>query len=762
MIFGKRRVVIFAAVFTAGVVAFVIWSVSPLWNAPPQPKPPTKVLFRDGSPMYEVLPETGERQQPVKLGDVPRSVTDAIISAEDQRFYRHHGVDALALLRAVWSNVTRQTVVSGASTLEEQLVKNLYFFSSKRTFVQKVREAIAAFAWSATHSKEQTLEAYVNAVPFGSGMRGIGSASRVYFQTDAKDLNTAQAAMLAGVIAAPSAYDPFLHTDKARTRQSWVLERMVASGSLTPDERQRLGDVKTPIFAPRHSIAAPHAVFRILDELETTIPDIREGGYAITTTLDPSLQSQLERSVAHRLDQLDGKNASDAAAVAIDPRSGDVLAYIGSADYFNDNISGRVDMAAAKRQPGSALKPFLFLLAFLRGVPPSSPVADTPVRFTSADGQPYYPRNYDYRFHGPVTLRDALGSSLNVPAVKLLDRLGLRDFFGFLGAFGVTFPEPPDYYGLGIVLGGGEVTLFDTTNAYAALARGGYAGDAKLVERVTDVKGQTVLSVSKPETLPVFLDRERLALASQLLTDVLSDPTARTMAFGERSQLNTGRRIAVKTGTTYDFRDNWAFGYAPDLALGVWVGNADNRPMDGVSGIAGAVPVWADIVRERYRDTGEIPWNFSPGLASLEVCIPSGLLPTDLCSKRRVEKFIPGTEPTAQDTWYMRCADGRVALNPPDEYRTGAVDVGCETAGRAPRILTPLSGDTYALDRLVDAEAQGIPFTASTQPGGQSVWRLDGQAIKTASNPYLWNPVPGEHVLELQGASGTIRFSVQE
>lgn len=758
---SKRVISITTLILAMTVVLFVLWSVVPLWSSPADPKAPTRILFRDGTSMYEVLPETGERQEPVTLGDLPPAVANAVIAAEDERFRRHLGVDISAIIRATWANIRGREVVSGASTIDTQVVKILYFAGKKRTVVQKVREAIAALAWGLTHTKDQTLETYLNVVPFGNGARGIGAASRSYFHTDANDLNTAQAAMLAGVIAAPSAYDPFLHTDKARARQSWVLDRMVALGSLPGAEREELREVHTPVFASRHEIVAPHAVFRVLDELEQTIPDIREGGYVVRTTLDPELQLQLEESVSHRLDQLDGKNVSNAAAVAIDPRAGFVLAYVGSEDYFNDDIQGHVDMAAAKRQPGSALKPFVYLLAFLRGVPPSAPIADTPVRFTSANGQPYYPRNYNYRYYGAVTLRDALGSSLNIPAVKLVDQLGLNDVFGFLGAFGLTFPEPPEHYGLGIVLGGGEVTLLDATNAYAALARGGFRGDARFVSEVTNDEGKIILHAPKLEMHAVSADRERLELASQLLTDVLSDPTARTLAFGERTAIDTGRRIAAKTGTTHDFRDNWAFGYTPDVALGVWVGNADSRPMSGVSGITGAVPIWADIMRERYRGDGDIPWDFTPGLISREVCVPSGLLPTELCLKRRVEKFIPGTEPKTQDDWYTRCADGRIVLNPPSEYQTGAADIGCAES-QALRILTPMGGDSYALDTLVGESAQGIPFTASRTSGSRVTWVLDGQRIEASSNPYLWNPVPGDHRLELEGASGTIRFSVEE
>ncbi len=746
----------------AAFVVFCVWAIAPL-ASPPESLPPTRLLFRDGSPLYDVLPSNGETHIPVTLGQLPSAVLEAIVAAEDERFYDHAGVDLVAMLRALSDNARAGEIVSGASTIEQQVVKNAYFVGAPRSMLQKVREAVAAFAWARTHDKRETLETYVNVVPFGSGIRGVGMAAQTYFHAAPEDLNVSQAAMLAGIIAAPSAYDPVRHTQEARDRQAFVLDRLVERGSLTADERAVLRETRIPIFAPTHPIKAPHAAFRILDELERTIPAIREGGYVVQTTLDPELQSALEQVMMHRLSLLDTKNVSNAAAVAIDPVSRDVRAYVGSANYFNDHIQGRVDMATALRQPGSALKPFVYLLAFLRGIPPSAPIADTPVRFVDAEGRPYEPRNYNYRFNGPVALRDALGSSLNVPAVKLLDRVGLNDFFNFLSAFRLTFPESPEHYGLGIVLGGGEVTLYDVTNAYASLAREGYAAEARMVLSVQDRHGKMVFRATPVHESPVHPDAKRLSAASRLLTDVLSDKTARFLAFGEGNLLDTGTRIAVKTGTTHDFRDNWAFGYTPDLALGVWVGNADNHPMDGVSGITGAVPIWADIMRERYRGTGDISWDFETGLTVQEVCTPSGLLASDLCQARRQERFIPGTEPTRADDWYVRCKDGRVRLSPPDEYRVGAADglMGCDGEDRVIVILSPREGDVYVLDSLVAQGAQGIPFTAS-RVQERYIWHLDGQRIEASQNPYLWKPVSGTHTLELEGATGDIRFFVEE
>ncbi|MEN9558223.1 MAG: penicillin-binding protein [Candidatus Parcubacteria bacterium] len=669
---------------------------------------------------------------PVRLTDLPSAVADAVVAAEDARFYEHHGVDVIAIMRAAWGNVRAGEVVSGASTIEQQLLKNQYYHATtRRRVMQKVREAIGAVAWSVTHTKEETLEAYLNTVPFGRQARGIEAASQLYFHTAARDLNLAQAAMLAGIIAAPSAYDPIRNTEAAQARQAFVLREMQARGMLAEDAVAMIAEVRTPVFAPAHPIHAPHAVFRILEEVERTIPDIREGGYTIVTTLDPALQQALESRITARLAELGPKRVGNAAAVAIAPQTGEVLAYVGSADYFNDGISGRVDMAAAKRQPGSALKPFLYLLAFLQGIPASSPIDDSPVRFENAAGMPYEPQNYDGRFRGMVTLREALGSSLNVPAVRLLDRVGLSSYVNFLGAFGLSFPNPPEHYGLGIVLGGGEVTLFDATNAYAILAREGRAGGASLVQEVRRGTKKIVERAPLAGT-PVVSNATQLALGTRLLTHVLADPTARVMSFGQWNLLDTGWRVAVKTGTTPDFRDNWAFGYTPDFALGVWVGNADNRPMDGVTGVTGAVPIWADMMRDRLQGTGDVPWHLEEGLVRQEVCVPSGIAATPACLKRRQEWFIPGTEPPTSE------------------------------AVQGLRILSPLDGDRFYTDTRVAEGAQAVAFKASALTNGTAVWILNGERIETSQNPFFWKPVPGSHTLSLEGVSGGIHFSVSE
>ena len=472
-------------------------------------------------------------------------------------------------------------------------------------------------------------------------------------------------------------------------------------------------------------------------------------------------------------------------------------------------------MAAAKRQPGSALKPFMYFTAFMQGFSPGSVVADLPLRFTTADGKSYYPRNYSYKYFGPVTLRDALASSLNIPAVKVLNELGLPAFFGSLARFGLIFPEAPEHYGLGVVLGGGEVTLTDAVRAYGVLARYGKSVTLRDVFEVSDATGRKVFSpdaVRDPsaEFIPspsaqlgtgsveglgrdsrLFDDSARSEQAAYLIADILSDKLARSRSFGEANLLDTGKNLAVKTGTTKDFRDNWAFGYAPDFVLGVWVGNADNSPMQGVSGITGAVPILRDIVMSRYRNRDAVRWPVPDGIVEREICVTSGLLANGICPKTRVEKFIAGTEPAKPDDWYVRLdvdvPTGRLAtaacrgnivtkifLKPPAEYAAWlaaakhesppAFDCeGGRVAGRdaGPIIISPLDGDAFERDDLVDAEAVRVPFIAGGSASPVFRWNLNGQTIESADSVYLWNPLPGDYVLGLEGSDRQVRFSVR-
>lgn len=800
--------------------AFFTWSVFPLASIHSGPTAPTKVLARDGSSLYQLSGSDGATSEPVKIQKIPRTAILAVLAAEDKRFYSHHGVDLFALARVVRDAAIQHASVGGASTIEQQYIRLAAFggirpsgFASAIT--QKLRIMIAASVWSLTRSKDDTMERYLNAVPFGGQAIGIGAASRTYFRKDVADLTLAESAMLAGLIQAPGERNPNRNLSGALKRGREILKRMNADGFISDTERDEAVRTDVTVFAAKHPIKAPHAVFRILDDLESRIPDIRTGGYSIRTTIDPELQSIAEAAVERRLAGLEQKRVNDAAVVVQDPRTGEILAYVGSADYFDEAIQGAVDMADAKRQPGSALKPFLYFTAFMRGpapdgagrsAGPSTIVPDLPVRYETAEGKPYYPRNYGYRSYGPVSIRDALGSSLNVPAVRVLHDLGLEAFFGTLSAFGLTFPELPSHYGLGIVLGGGEVTLTDATNAYAEMAKGTRSLRPVFVSEVKDANGNVIEGPTVPKSVSLFNDANRATQAAYLVTDILRDPTARMRAFGESNLLDverifaeSERTVAVKTGTTKDFRDNWAFGYSPKIAVGVWVGNADNEPMRGVTGVAGAVPIWNDIMRHLLSAgsafASDEAWNQPNGIVHADVCVTSGLLATNLCPKKRSEIFFAGSEPTKKDDWYVAmdidAATGKrfvagcrgpsvskIFLVPPPEFaawvalqsrerpptedclgRPIASAAPCTGRCGAPIILSPMDGEVFEPDANIDPVSQGIPFVASGS--GPFHWILDGRPIQTSDATLIWKPVIGEHVLTLDGSNRQIRFTVR-
>lgn len=781
----KRGVFIFLLSIFVGIFLFCLWSIEPLLHAEPM-RSSTKILDRSGGLLYELnIPDKGGRTL-VPYSDLPKAYVQALIASEDRRFYDHRGVDVLAILRVAKETLQHGRLTSGGSTLEQQTVKNIFFPGAKRNALEKIREMVAGAYWAFTHTKEQTIEAYANGISFGNNAFGIASAAQTYFHKDVKSLTLSESAMLAGITQAPSQDDPIRHLSAARQRMNQVLGRMIAEGFISTEQIASGESVR--VFAPQHPMIAPHFVFHVLDELSQTYPDIESGGYVVKTTLDPEWQSAAEASVERRLFDLQKQRVTDAAVLIMDSETGEILGYVGSAGYFYDSIQGKVDMVEAKRQPGSALKPFMYFDAFLHGFTPATVIADLPVRFETASGQPYYPRNYSGSYHGPVSIRDALGSSLNIPAVKVLNQIGVPEFMGTLDHFGMHFPESPDYYGLSLVLGGGEVSLYDATRAYAELGQDARSVDPIDVLEVTDVHGN-VLEKANPQHQTNLFDDPRANAAAWLVDNILTDPLARGRSFGEGNLLDLGQPVAAKTGTTRDFRDNWAFGTTSKVALGVWVGNADNTPMLGVSGISGAVPIWNDVMRKILERSDRITWPQPDGIIQRDICTVSGTLANSICPKTRGEYFLDGTQPTQQDDWFVeKTIDARtglladpscpgktlkkIFLEPPAEYSAWISAAGYEfepirdctgkivsASSTALQIISPIDGDIFEQEDLLDGSSFTIPFMA----GGHAdlyQWKLNGQAIETKNAVYLWKPHSGSYVLGLEGA-GEIRFVVK-
>jgi penicillin-binding protein 1C len=624
------------------------------------------------------------KQFDLSLAALPDACVDAALATEDQRFYLHPGVDLLAIGRAVVQNLrARGDIVSGGSTITQQVARNLLMEPEERTTQsvrRKLREAWLALRLELRYSKDEILTLYLNQTYYGNFAFGLGAASQVFFSKPAAQLSRGECALLAGLVQYPSGYNPLTDPDRARARQLTVLRLMHDAGFISDAEQLEIAREPLQYRSHLFEIEAPHFVMMVQDELvrRLGIDRVRAGGLEVVTTLDLNLQQRAEAAVNYRLDLLNcrtpglctpttdpTRRVDNAAAVVMDSATGDLLALVGSPDYFDESIQGYVNAALTLRQPGSAIKPLTYAVALdaersgelgLAPLTPATILADLPATFLVTDetGEkaPYTPVNYDRKSHGPVSLRDALANSLNVPAVKVLDRIGVDALQDVAADAGIT--TFGGNFGLALTLGGGEVRLLELTSAYGALDDGRRV-DPRLILTINGVaagakpgKGQQVIA---PQT-------------AWLITDILDDDAARLPAFGAASVLELPFEAAGKTGTTTDWRDNWTVGYTTQRLVGVWVGNADNSPMQDVSGVDGAGPIWRDLMLAAH-DEPPPPFAEPEGIEESLICAPSGMLPSADCPRTRIEHFLAGSVPTQTDNQFRRLkidrADGGLA-----------------------------------------------------------------------------------------------------
>jgi penicillin-binding protein 1C len=646
----------------------------------------TRILDRNGNILYEILDPTAGRRSYESLDNISPYLVAAIVATEDKGFYSHPGFDATAIGRAFLQNYQGGETVSGASTITQQLARMLLFSPEERseiTYMRKVREAILAAEITRRYTKDEILELYINDVYFGNLAYGVEAAAQTYFGTSADRLTLAQAAFLGGLIQAPSVYDVYTNRDVTLNRLEQVLFLMYEASQeqgciYVSNSPQRIcvdalivADATNEMSAyefnsPDIEIRYPHWVTYIRSLLETQFDaqTIYRSGFEVHTTLDPALQELAEQVVEKQVSALADRKASNGALVAIRPNTGEILAMVGSADFYNEEIDGQVNMAVSPRQPGSSIKPLTYIAAFEKGWTPATLIWDVPSEFPPSgdpnDTRPAYkPINYDDRFHGPVTVRSALANSYNVPAVKTLDYVGIYDnpdtpsedgLIAFAKRLGITTLTRDDY-GLSLTLGGGEVTLLDLTGAYAAIANGGRRVPPTAITQIVDFNGNVVYQYSPPTGDQVVRPEH-----AYLISSILSDNEARTPAFGPNSVLNLPFLAASKTGTTNDFRDNWTMGYIPELAVGVWVRNADYSPMQNISGLTGAAPIWAEYMQETAnRITGGNPSQFirTGGIVERIICAVSGTEPSNKCPIQRSELFAADQPPLPknQDLW---------------------------------------------------------------------------------------------------------------
>lgn len=607
----------------------------------------TKILDRHGQLLYEIYAE--QNRTPIHLADLPDYIKQATIAIEDKNFYQHHGFAWEGITRAVLNIIFKKNL-QGGSTITQQLIKTT-LLTPDRTLKRKLREAILSLAAEIRYSKEEILEMYLNHIPYGGTSYGIEQAAQTYFGKSAKDLNLAEAALLAGLPQAPTRYSPFGANPKlAQDRQRQVLNRMVQDNYISPEQLDQA--VNSPLtYAPQtQNIKAPHFSLYIKELLVDKYgePLVEKGGLRVTTSLDLNLQEYAESAIASETAKLQKANVSNAAALVTIPRTGEILAMVGSKNYFDDTIDGNVNITTRLRQPGSSIKPINYAVSLLKGFNPATMLLDVPVCFTVSGQRAYCPKNYDNTFHGAVQMRFALGNSFNIPAVKMLAANSVESMVATASAMGITTFQDSRNYGLSLTLGGGEVKMVDMAVAFGVFANAGLKIDLTPILKIETYTGELLEQIDLDHQLPVG-EKVLPPEVTYLISHILLDNNARSQAFGSNSQLVIpGHAVSVKTGTTDDLRDNWTIGFTPSFLVAAWTGNNDNSPMSPwlVSGVSGAAPIWHQIMTKTLENQSD-EWPKKPeNIVGLQVCSLSGFRPnpSNPC-ETRFEYFIKGQEP---------------------------------------------------------------------------------------------------------------------
>lgn len=730
-----------------------------------------RITDRHGVLLRATRGADGERARWIPYPQMDPDVIAAFVATEDRRFWDHPGVDAAAALRAARDNLQSGRIVSGASTITMQLARLLR--PGTRGWRSKLSETAWAFRLDWHLEKTEILEQYLNRVHLGQSTVGVGAAAALYMGASADEMSVGEAAMLAGLAHAPSRDNPITAPRRAARRRGVALDRMQRLGAVSEEVAARARREPPLTRRSRDPFLAPHFTTRLLAEARTQA----NTDVVLATTLDAGLQAELESEVRQTVEQLAGRGVRQAAAVVLDNATGAVRAWVGSPDFYEPR-HGQTDVVTAARQPGSALKPFLYAMAFDAGVTAATILADVPTSFATVSG-PYEPRNYDRRFHGPVRAREALASSFNVPAVLLAEQVGTGPFLHTLHLAGFrSLHRTANHYGLGLALGNGDVTLLELANGYRTFANGGRYSAWRWDRTRNDPApgdGRRVVS----------------AQAAALVLDVLADPAARIPGFGVRTPFDFPFPVAVKTGTSRHFTDNWAIGVTGSFTVAVWAGDVTGRPMEGVSGVTGAGPLLhraVAITAARYAP-GVLPAPDAVGLEAVDVCAVSGLLPTRDCPGTR-EWFVPGTAPTVADTWVR---GGRVRL--PERFaswvtqgdlrydarahaaaeseplfdtrdaRVGASASASEgaraSAGvgslarddvpRGFRIVSPADGDVYRMPPGVPGDYATVALRAAGDAGAVR-WFVDGQPWMQSR----WALRAGAHTIRAVAGNGAV------
>jgi len=651
-----------------GVVAVVLFiGLLFAWYAKDLPRPDkvrrtdglsTVIIDRNGETLYDIYED--QNRLPVKFENIPQYLKEATIAIEDKNFYQHQGLSTSGMLRAVINTLTLRGL-QGGSTLTQQLVKNV-LLSQERSIARKMKEAILAIQIERKYSKDDILLMYLNEAPYGGTAVGVESAAQYYFDKPVKDLNLVECALIAGLPQSPSQYSPFIgQPDAYKWRTTQVLRRMREDGYITPtQETDANKSLETITFATgQESLRAPHFIAYIKDQLVEKFGSkmVEGGGLKVTTTLDWKIQEKAQQIVKEEVLKAKKLKVSNGSAVVMDPKTGEILAMVGSKDYMATDSSGFKFNVAVQglRQPGSTIKPITYAAALKKGYTAATVLLDVDTKYPSGDpAKPEYnPKNYDNKYRGPIQLRYALANSINTIAVKVSALVGIRDILRLASDMGISSLAPTDEnikrIGLSLTLGGGEVTLLELTDAFGVFATGGYYHEPVSILKVEDPKG-SVLYEYRPTTSRQVLSSD----VAFVISDILSDNDARKDIFGTNSYLVIkGKTVAVKTGTTDDKRDNWTVGYSPGVVVGTWVGNNDNSPMDPslASGVTGAAPIWNRIMNEVLKTKSNEPFLKPDSVTQTDIDSFGGGAPIDGFPTRK-EYFIKGTEPTGLSPVY--------------------------------------------------------------------------------------------------------------
>ena len=797
----SAKYILAGLVLISVLLAYLFWDLPSVDSLPDTYMTPSvRITDRNGRLLYEIIPQEGGRNTVLSIESIPQCLKDATIAVEDKNFYSNPGIDLTGIIRALWINIKGGETIAGGSTLTQQVARNLLLSQdekTERTLRRKMREALLAWQMTRKLSKDDILALYLNQINYGGLAYGVEAASQTYFGKPASGLLLPECALIVGLPQAPGVYNPFTNPDLAKARQVIVLGLMEKEAYITHEEYLAAEAAPLSYNPTPYPIEAPHFIWIIKDQIDKLVSSgvlNSRQSLVVRTTLDLDVQLLAEEVIQRRIEGFKNEdaaishNVNNAALVVIDTHNGEILALVGSADYFDESIDGALDMAISPRQTGSAFKPFIYALA----LDPSRPdawnaatsILDVSTTFITRDGAPYTPVNYDNSAHGLVSVRESLGSSLNIPAVKTLKEVGIENTIHLAKRLGITSLSEPQQYDLSLALGGGQISLLELSTAYASLANNGYYTGNHSILDIHDADGNLLYTVDKTPPLQIFDPR-----VTWLISDILSDDSARKTGFGLNSTLKLDRTAAVKTGTTTNFHDNWTIGYTPDLLVGVWVGNSGYEAMHNVTGLTGAAPIWHEVMRGLSQGRPDHPFERPDGLTQVEVCDISGLLPTSACPHTRMEWFIAGTEPTQMDSiyqqvWIDTLTNSLASDSTPVERRQSIIvlDLPVEAQAWAHGqgialltdyskgtdiisqgenqivLLSPHPNTTYRIDPNFDLSSQQLQIEVAAGQGISQVtiW-VDGHVLTTLSSPPYqawWTLSAGEHRFWVEGVNG--------